>query len=30
MTCHWRPVVKSGVRAEESATLLKDFFKARR
>jgi tRNA(adenine34) deaminase len=30
MTCHWRPQVTSGVRAEEAATLLRDFFKARR
>ena len=29
-TCHWRPVVEGGVLAEESATLLKDFFRARR
>jgi tRNA(Arg) A34 adenosine deaminase TadA len=29
-TCHWRPTVEGGVLAEESATLLKDFFRARR
>ena len=29
-TCHWKPAVASGVLAEESATLLRDFFKARR
>ena len=29
-TCHWRPTVKSGVLADESAALLKAFFKARR
>lgn len=29
-TCHWRPGVAGGVRAEEAAKLLKDFFKARR
>jgi tRNA(Arg) A34 adenosine deaminase TadA len=29
-TCHWKPEVTSGVLAEESATLLKAFFKARR
>ncbi len=29
-TCHWRPSVTGGVRAEEAAKLLKDFFKARR
>lgn len=29
-TCHWKPAVTAGVRAEEGATLLKDFFKARR
>ena len=29
-TCHWRPEVVSGVLADESATMLKDFFKARR
>ena len=29
-TCHWRPVVEAGVRAEESAALLKGFFRARR
>lgn len=29
-TCHWKPSVASGVGAEESARLLRDFFKARR
>ena len=29
-TCHWKPTVTKGVRAEAAATLLKDFFKARR
>jgi tRNA(adenine34) deaminase len=29
-TCHWRPSVTGGVLAEESAALLKGFFKARR
>ena len=29
-TCHWRPAVEGGVLAEESAGLLKGFFKARR
>lgn len=29
-TCHWRPRVTSGVRAEESAALLREFFRARR
>ena len=29
-TCHWKPAVKSGVKADESARLLRDFFKARR
>lgn len=29
-TCHWRPEVESGVLAEESAALLRGFFKARR
>ena len=29
-TCHWRPVVIGGVLAEESAAMLKAFFKARR
>jgi tRNA(Arg) A34 adenosine deaminase TadA len=29
-TCHWKPELSSGVLAEESAKLLKDFFKARR
>ncbi len=28
--CHWKPEVTTGVRADESAALLKDFFKARR
>jgi tRNA(Arg) A34 adenosine deaminase TadA len=28
--CHWKPQVTSGVEAEAAATLLKDFFKARR
>jgi tRNA(adenine34) deaminase len=28
--CHWRPEVESGLRADESAALLRDFFKARR
>ena len=27
---HWKPAVTTGVHAEEAATLLKDFFKARR
>lgn len=27
---HWKPAVTAGVLAEEAATLLKDFFKARR
>lgn len=27
---HWKPKVTAGVHAEEAATLLKDFFKARR
>lgn len=29
-TCHWRPLVEGGVLAEESAAMLKAFFKARR
>lgn len=29
-TCHWKPEVTGGVDAERAATLLKDFFKARR
>lgn len=29
-TCHWRPGVTGGVLAEESAALLKGFFRARR
>jgi tRNA(Arg) A34 adenosine deaminase TadA len=29
-TCHWRPVVQGGVLADESAALLRWFFKARR
>jgi tRNA(adenine34) deaminase len=29
-TCHWRPDVLGGVLAEESAAMLKGFFKARR
>ena len=29
-TCHWRPEVVGGVLAEESAALLRGFFKARR
>ncbi len=29
-TCHWRPQVQGGVLAEESAALLRGFFKARR
>jgi tRNA(Arg) A34 adenosine deaminase TadA len=29
-TCHWRPQVTGGVLADESAALLKDFFRARR
>ncbi len=28
--CHWKPEVTSGVEAEAAATLLKEFFKARR
>ena len=29
-TCHWRPQVTSGLLAEESAALLRGFFRARR
>jgi tRNA(adenine34) deaminase len=29
-TCHWRPEVTGGVLAEESAAMLRGFFKARR
>ncbi len=29
-TCHWRPEVTGGVLAQESAALLRGFFKARR
>lgn len=29
-TCHWRPQVEGGLLAEESATLLRGFFRARR
>jgi tRNA(Arg) A34 adenosine deaminase TadA len=29
-TCHWRPQVDSGVMAQESAELLRGFFRARR
>ena len=29
-TCHWRPEVQGGVLADEAATLLKTFFRARR
>jgi tRNA(Arg) A34 adenosine deaminase TadA len=29
-TCHWRPQVTSGVLAEESAAMLRAFFRARR
>ena len=29
-TCHWRPVVQTGVLADESAELLRSFFRARR
>jgi tRNA(adenine34) deaminase len=29
-TCHWKPIVANGVMAAQSATLLRDFFKARR
>jgi tRNA(Arg) A34 adenosine deaminase TadA len=29
-TCHWRPEVTDGVLAEESAEMLRAFFRARR
>lgn len=29
-TCHWKPAITSGVCADASSKLLKDFFKARR
>ncbi len=29
-TCHWRPDILGGVRADEASTLLKEFFRARR
>jgi len=29
-TCHWRPTVEGGLLAEEAASLLKRFFRARR
>jgi len=29
-TCHWKPSVTPGIKAEESASLLRDFFRARR
>lgn len=29
-TCHWKPAVTAGILAGEGATLLKDFFRARR
>ena len=29
-TCHWRPTIEGGVMAEESAAMLKAFFRARR
>jgi tRNA(Arg) A34 adenosine deaminase TadA len=29
-TCHWRPAVESGLMADESAALLKGFFRERR
>ena len=29
-TCHWRPAVEGGVLADESAALLRGFFRARR
>ena len=29
-TCHWKPEVRGGVLAEESATMLQEFFRARR
>ncbi len=30
LTCHWRPAVESGLMADESAALLREFFRARR
>jgi tRNA(adenine34) deaminase len=30
LTCHWRPTVTSGVLAQQSSSLLRDFFKKRR
>jgi len=29
-TCHWKPEVEGGLMADESATMLRDFFRARR
>lgn len=29
-TCHWKPALSAGLLAQESASLLRDFFKARR
>jgi tRNA(Arg) A34 adenosine deaminase TadA len=29
-TCHWRPKVETGLLADESAAMLRDFFKTRR
>jgi len=29
-TCHWKPETEGGLMADESATLLRDFFRARR
>ena len=29
-TCHWKPATEGGLLAEDAATLLKDFFRARR
>jgi tRNA(adenine34) deaminase len=29
-TCHWKPSVEAGINAEDSAKLLRDFFRARR
>lgn len=29
-TCHWKPEVEGGLLGEESATMLRDFFRARR
>ncbi len=29
-TCHWRPAVEGGVMADESAALLREFFRVRR